>query len=77
MLLSEMTIGKSIGAPVKRAISLPLIQELQAKVCSRSTGFRSYPHLIVSSCIYHVQINLNKICLNTETGRSRNKNEKF
>ena len=23
-----------------------------------------YPHLVVSICIYHVQINLNKICLN-------------
>ena len=26
--------------------------------------FPFYPYIIVSSCIYHVQINLNKICLN-------------
>ena len=31
---------------------------------SQQSGIRSYPHLIVSICIYHVQINLNKICLN-------------
>ena len=39
------------------------------KSCRRTiyaTCLRSYPHLIVSSCIYYVQINLNKIFLNQD-----------
>ena len=35
---------------------------------SKQPNNRSYPY-IISSCIYHVQINLNKICLNQQPKR--------
>ena len=39
------------------------------------TCFSSYPYLIVSNCIYHVQTNLKKICLNQSPDLSLKFNE--